>query len=77
MFKPRGPQGQNPRTTVWETLPYATSDNTNKEETQSALHHFGPTLPVSLTLTLLYFPSEGRHAGDFYTRKKSDGFGRV
>jgi hypothetical protein len=26
---------------------------------------------------LLYFPSEGRHAEDFYARKKSDGFGRV
>jgi len=23
MFNLKGPQGQNPRTTVWETLPYA------------------------------------------------------
>jgi hypothetical protein len=25
----------------------------------------------------LYFPSEGRHAEDFFSPKKSDGFGRV
>jgi hypothetical protein len=26
---------------------------------------------------LLYFPSEGRHAEDFFAQKKSSGFGQV
>jgi hypothetical protein len=66
IFNLRGPQGQNPRTTVWETLLYSTHSIELKTQTQLVSITVGPSLTNSIRSQGLVVTQVGRNSRLFF-----------